>query len=532
MSALASRFSVNGDCRCYAGEAVTVELAFDDGAGGTIDLSGRSFAFTIYRTTDREQLVSVAGDILTDGDGHFVRFVIDGEQTESLWGADRLRLAHEVAELTGSGRDIWIAGKFAVDRSPGNVTPAAGDSAAPSTRFLFDQRFPRRTIISAKGAPGFSAAQLAFDAGLIPEATAEALADYIGGAATYAHTEGDYAHNQGDYAKAQGDSVDGTVGSAIADALTTIGQAQDTAVGATEAGATLAAASAEVAAEIVAFVAAVLISMGRYYATRAAGVAAIPSGELFTSNEGGALIVYQRTATTPFYTALTQVGYSGDVGASLLTAAAGVLLGRSTAGNGAIEQLTLAGLLRLSGGVLTGLHGVHAPFPVASGDYVQPVINAGGLNTIAAVANQVYFVPFRPCRDVTIDRLECEVVGGLAAAAMSLGIYSDSGGVPTSLLVSSAAPVDASTAAIKNAAVSLTMSRGTTYWFACLCSDAFNVRAAALPAMAHMGSAAGSMFSLTFKTSAQAFGALPASPGAIALGAAANFAPLVRARIA
>lgn len=152
MSALASRFAANGDCRCYAGEAIVLELAFDDGSGGTVDLAGRSFAFTLYRTTDRSQLASVQGETLTDDDGHFVRFSIGGATTEGLWGS-RLNLAHEVAELNDAGREVWIAGKLALDRSPASVAPSLGANAAPATRYVFDRR-ARRALISAKGAPG------------------------------------------------------------------------------------------------------------------------------------------------------------------------------------------------------------------------------------------------------------------------------------------------------------------------------------------------------------------------------------------
>lgn len=154
MTALATRFAINGDAKCFAGEALTVELAFDT-AGALVDLTGRTFVWTIYHANTRAELFTCTGEVVVNGTDRFVRFAIDGDTTEQLFAKSRSYTRHEMAELVETGRDIWVEGNFALTRSafttqPGVVVPA---SAGGSTRYVFDYQ-TRRVTISPRGAPG------------------------------------------------------------------------------------------------------------------------------------------------------------------------------------------------------------------------------------------------------------------------------------------------------------------------------------------------------------------------------------------
>jgi hypothetical protein len=178
MTALATRFAINGDAKCFAGEALTVELAFDT-AGSLVDLTGRTFVWTIYHANTRAELFTCTGEVVVNGTDRFVRFAIDGDTTEQLFAKSRSYTRHEMAELVETGRDIWVEGNFALTRSasttmPGVVVPA---SAGGSTRYVFDYQ-TRRVTISPRGAPGFSAAQQLTQAGVIDVATVEAMAEW------------------------------------------------------------------------------------------------------------------------------------------------------------------------------------------------------------------------------------------------------------------------------------------------------------------------------------------------------------------
>jgi hypothetical protein len=184
MSALGPRFGPTGDARVFAGEVLSVELAFTEGTDTTIDLSGRQFALTVSVAKTRAELVSVTGEVVSDASGHFVTFAVDGDTTEDLFtqhGSIGMRV--EIAELLDAGRDIWVEGALRIVSSAATVVPAAPSAtSAPIARFVYDYT-TRRTIISARGAPGLSvwAAQgqtlEEYQAAL--EATATAAADAI-----------------------------------------------------------------------------------------------------------------------------------------------------------------------------------------------------------------------------------------------------------------------------------------------------------------------------------------------------------------
>ncbi|ABD25110.1 hypothetical protein Saro_0663 [Novosphingobium aromaticivorans DSM 12444] len=291
-------------------------------------------------------------------------------------------------------------------------------------------------------------------------------------------------------------------------------------------------------AENAALVAEVLAAMGRFYATRSSGVAATSVGELFTSNEGGTLAVYQRTATTPFYSTISVVGYAGGIGSSLLTMASARLLGRTTGSTGPIEELSAAGLLSLSGGTLRGLHAAHGLFGKGvTGEYVSPQINNAAPTTVTLTTGGIHYTPLRVMRDLAFDRLEVEVTSNPAAGTtIHLAIYPDNGGVPdgSTALARTASPIDAVGIAIKNTGseVAGALAKGQTYWLAISVSATTVLRAAAVGAMPIIGYPSSSFTGCSWLSSTFTHAQLPSTCLTTALGTAGGLTPLVRARIA
>lgn len=126
--------------------------------------------------------------------------------------------------------------------------------------------------------------------------------------------------------------------SAIVAKVDAIAQAQSAAISATSA-----TASATTSANLAQF----LLVLGRYYATRAAGVAATTAGQLFSSDETGSLVIYKNISTTPFYSVVSTGGASVTS-----VAASGGTTGFSFTGGPITSSgtLTLAGTLGLANG--------------------------------------------------------------------------------------------------------------------------------------------------------------------------------------
>jgi hypothetical protein len=165
MSALGPRFSQTGDAKVFAGEVLTAELAFTGGGNSTIDLAGRQFALTISRAADRTELVSVAGEVTSDSSDNYVSFAVDGDTTEDLYTQYRsVGLRVEISELLDTGRDVWVEGALRIISSAATVVPATPNAtSAPVARFVYDYT-TRRTIISARGAPGLAGSSEASEA--------------------------------------------------------------------------------------------------------------------------------------------------------------------------------------------------------------------------------------------------------------------------------------------------------------------------------------------------------------------------------
>jgi hypothetical protein len=89
-----------------------------------------------------------------------------------------------------------------------------------------------------------------------------------------------------------------------------------------------------------------LLVLSRYYATRAAGVAATILGQLFTSDETGSLLIYKNVSSPPYYSLVTSTGSVTSVAAS------GGTTGLSFTGGPVTSSgtLTLSGTLAVANG--------------------------------------------------------------------------------------------------------------------------------------------------------------------------------------
>lgn len=159
-----------------AGESLNVELQLF--AGATVDdLAGRSAALTVF-DRDRATVKSVAGEIKTDESGDYWAFGIAGAITTDWFG--QTGYGYEIAEILDTGRDIIVSGKISIQVSAATVTADPSVVEGPSARFTAtDIQGNRRILVSQRGAPGFSAAQQAYFAGVIDEPTEAALVAYL-----------------------------------------------------------------------------------------------------------------------------------------------------------------------------------------------------------------------------------------------------------------------------------------------------------------------------------------------------------------
>lgn len=151
-----------GDAKVYSGEVVALELELQkpDGAGGWIDqpLVNRTFVQRVFKPGG-EVLVAALGDITTADDGSpIVRFVLTGDQTESLLPTGKKAdYQHEVSEVLATGRDVLVVGDFKVvmGGDPDEDIPAPGvPHNAGAARFTVQQGARGRVVVRYMGAPG------------------------------------------------------------------------------------------------------------------------------------------------------------------------------------------------------------------------------------------------------------------------------------------------------------------------------------------------------------------------------------------
>lgn len=290
-------------------------------------------------------------------------------------------------------------------------------------------------------------------------------------------------------------------------------------------------------AETAAFIAAVFVAMGRRFNVRADAYTALGAGELFTSKEGGSFAVYETTAVAPYYTMISLIGYSGSILTSLLTQSTAKLLGRTTAGTGAVEELSLAGLLEFSGGALKSNIASHALFnTLATGTYVTAMIASGSLTTVAVATGTGICFPFRPAKNVTFDRLEIEVTTALAGSTFHLAIYEDNGGKPDdgAVVARTTTPIDSATTGVKDTGSQMTgtLLAGHTYWICVATSGTVTFRAPPLASLPALGAAAGAMSVASYRGAAASYAQFPATGPVTATGTVNTTVPVVRFRIA
>jgi hypothetical protein len=147
------------------------------------------------------------------------------------------------------------------------------------------------------------------------------------------------------------------------------------------------------------------------------------------------------------------------------------LLGRSTAGSGDTEEISLSSNLRLSGGVLS----TETLTVYKAGNWIMPYYGNIGSGA-ASTANTIYFIPFFVWQDVTIGGASANMLGVrvsalVASSSFQLAIYNASSttNLPTGTALATTANMSGATAAVVTSTAtpsSLALSSGKLYWAA------------------------------------------------------------------
>jgi hypothetical protein len=115
-----------------------------------------------------------------------------------------------------------------------------------------------------------------------------------------------------------------------------------------------------------------------------------------------------------------------------------------------------------SGGA-SGLQGVHALVPLASGEQITASITSQALSVAVAIANRLYAYPFISAQSITTSNLYINVTTPVVSSLARILIYSDLNGLPNTKLYESA-NLDCSTSGIKTATTTFNFVAGTRYW--------------------------------------------------------------------
>lgn len=158
---------------------------------------------------------------------------------------------------------------------------------------------------------------------------------------------------------------------------------------------------------------------------------------------------------------------TGAYTASGLTLNTARLLGRTSAGSGAAEEISIIGAT-LSGGVLTitGGGGGTSFGGYAVGNFVVPITGALAAGQTLS-ANQIALSPFEVRRAVTFSDLLVRVTTAAAASTFQLAIYGSANGIHTGTPIWSTTGTGLSggTVGLVTATLSGTLQAGI-YWFA------------------------------------------------------------------
>lgn len=170
--------SGSGSATLYAGEPLVIELTITDASGTAIDLTGRTFAMTAFRTSDRSTVESV----VVEATGTTPTLAFDGVQTEEFYALNLAgrRLGIEIVELLDDGVDVKLEGALTVLKraSVSGSQPPVITGGAPVIQVLFRETV-RSVVISQRGVPGLSAFEQLYLAGTITAPTADAFATWI-----------------------------------------------------------------------------------------------------------------------------------------------------------------------------------------------------------------------------------------------------------------------------------------------------------------------------------------------------------------
>jgi hypothetical protein len=206
----------------------------------------------------------------------------------------------------------------------------------------------------------------------------------------------------------------------------------------------------------------------------------------------------------------------GAATGSGLTMATARLLGRTTSGSGAVEELSPGACVTFEAGAVVARGSVLNLYKGDSGTYLLNQLTGATLGTSAPVANQMDFYPLIPLADdLTISALAIYVTTGVASTLARVGIYADNNGKPDggALIGESGALDTATSSTAREGALSVTLSKGTRYWLAVLTNGApslrgLNVAAVLpLPAITDLSSTS----NRTTRRAAQTYGALPST---------------------
>ena len=142
-------------------------------------------------------------------------------------------------------------------------------------------------------------------------------------------------------------------------------------------------------------------------------------------------------------------------GATNLSMTTARLLGRTTAGSGAVEEISVGSGLSLSAGSLaaTGA-GLAVSGRIAGRYYYGPFSQAGSLGAITVA--KLYAQPYYIGSSASFDRIAVAVTG-VASSFVRLGMYTDNSGKPDTLVFDSG-QIDTSTLGIKEYTISQTRS--------------------------------------------------------------------------
>lgn len=171
------------------------------------------------------------------------------------------------------------------------------------------------------------------------------------------------------------------------------------------------------------------------------------------------------SATVAARITATETVANGAVAKSLVDAAGDLLVGSGADTVARLPMGTALQVLRVNAGA-TGLE-----YAAASG---APMLTSfvsgywwstpGTANTLNIAVNRAHAVPFVTSQAMTITRLGAEVTSGSSGALVRLGIYSDSSGLPGTVLLD-AGTINGASATYQEITISQPLSANTKYWF-------------------------------------------------------------------